>query len=60
VQFWAVRKGFYFTAAGSELPLVWFTLLGIQAVAGDGPGALAPSPNWRTVADRLRLKARVA
>jgi putative oxidoreductase len=59
-QFWAVRKGFYFTAAGSELPLVWFALLGIQAVAGDGPGALAPSPNWRKIAGWLRIKARVA
>jgi putative oxidoreductase len=58
-QFWAVRKGFYFTAAGSELPLVWFALLGIQAVAGDGPGALARSPDWRTLAGRLRIKARV-
>jgi putative oxidoreductase len=50
-QFWAVRKGFYFTAAGAELPLVWLALLAIQVVAGDGPFALAPSPNLR---DRSR------
>ncbi|THD59698.1 DoxX family protein [Phenylobacterium sp.] len=58
-QFWMARKGFYFTAAGSELPFVWLALLGIQAVAGDGPGALAPSPNWRAVADRLRNRSRI-
>jgi putative oxidoreductase len=59
-QFWAVRKGFYFTAAGSELPLVWLALLGIQVIAGDGPLALAPSPHWRTVAGRLRISGRAA
>jgi putative oxidoreductase len=58
-QFWMVRKGFYFTAAGSELPLVWVVLLGIQAVAGDGPHALAPSPDWLTLAGRLRVRSRV-
>jgi len=57
-QFWAVRKGFYFTAAGAELPLVWLALLGIQAVAGDGPFALAPSPHWRTLARGLRIPVR--
>jgi putative oxidoreductase len=57
-QFWAVRKGFYFTAAGAELPLVWLALLAIQAVAGDGPFALAPSPHWRTLADWLRIPIR--
>lgn len=46
-HFWMVRKGFYFTAAGAELPLVWLALLGIQAVAGDGPAALVPTPDWR-------------
>ncbi len=59
-QFWAVRKGFYFTAAGAELPLVWLALLGIQAVAGDGPFALAPSPHWRSLAGRLRILAHTA
>jgi putative oxidoreductase len=37
-QFWLVRKGFYFTQAGAELPLVWLALLGLQAVAGDAAG----------------------
>ena len=43
-QFWLVRKGFYFTNAGAELPLVWLALLGIQAVVGDGAWALVRSP----------------
>jgi putative oxidoreductase len=57
-QFWLVRKGFYFTAAGAELPLVWLALLAIQAIAGDGPGALARTPSWRASISRLRMKAR--
>ncbi|MBW8813274.1 MAG: DoxX family membrane protein [Caulobacterales bacterium] len=52
-QFWLVRKGFYFTKAGAELPLVWLALLGIQVVIGDGAYALAPSPDWRSLAGRL-------
>ena len=35
--FWAVRKGFYFTAAGAELPIVWSIMLLLQALLGDGP-----------------------
>jgi putative oxidoreductase len=47
-QFWLVRKGFYFTAGGAELPLVWAALLILLAAFGDGPLALAPSPMpWR-------------
>ncbi|HWD67877.1 MAG TPA: DoxX family membrane protein [Caulobacteraceae bacterium] len=45
-QFWLARKGFYFTAAGGELPLVWLALLIIQAVLGDGAFALVRSPVW--------------
>lgn len=52
-QFWMVRKGFYFTKAGAELPLVWLALLFIQAVAGDGPWALTPSPSPRALLARL-------
>lgn len=44
-EFWLVRKGFYFTNAGAELPLVWLGLLCIQAVLGDGPCALLRSPD---------------
>jgi hypothetical protein len=43
-HFWLVRKGFYFTAAGCELPIVWTILLLVQALLGDGPYALKPSP----------------
>ena len=47
-QFWLARKGFYFTAAGGELPLVWAALLALFAMLGDGPYAIAPSPApWR-------------
>ena len=53
-QFWFVRKGFYFTKAGAELPLVWLALLAIQAVLGDGSYALVRSPDPRALAARLR------
>ena len=33
----SVRKGFYFTAAGCELPVVWSIMLLVQALLGDGP-----------------------
>jgi putative oxidoreductase len=46
-QFWLVRKGFYFTRAGAELPLVWLALLGLQVVLGDGRFALVASPDLR-------------
>jgi putative oxidoreductase len=46
-HFWATRNGFYFTAAGAELPLVWLALLAIQAVAGDGAFAAVRSPDPR-------------
>ena len=40
-HFWATRKGFDFTDAGAELPLVRLVLLGIQVVGAwrlcDGP-----------------------
>lgn len=43
-QFWLVRKGFYFTAAGAELPLTWSSMLIVQALLGDGAYAV----KWRT------------
>ena len=42
-QFWAVRKGFFFTAAGAELPVLWAVLLVVQALLGDGPFSLISS-----------------
>jgi putative oxidoreductase len=52
-QYWLARKGFYFTAGGAELPLVWLALLLIQAVAGDGAWALVRSPSPRQLLARL-------
>jgi putative oxidoreductase len=42
-NFWLQRKGFYFTAAGGELPLVWGAMLIMQALIGDGPWAMRAS-----------------
>ncbi len=56
-QFWFVRKGFYFTAGGAELPLVWLALLGLQAVMGDGAFALVRSPGWRVLTSRAGVVA---
>ncbi len=39
-HFWQVRKGFFFTEGGSELPLVWAVMLVVQAMLGDGALAL--------------------
>lgn len=46
-HFWLMRKGFYFTGGGAELPLVWLALLGVQVLAGDGRFALVASPDPR-------------
>jgi putative oxidoreductase len=43
-QYWLVRKGFFFTAAGAELPILWTVGLLVQAGLGDGAYALKPSP----------------
>jgi hypothetical protein len=42
-HFWLKRKGFYFTSAGGELPLVWGAMLMLQVLIGDGPFALGAS-----------------
>ena len=59
-EFWLVRKGFYFTKGGAELPLVWLALLCLQVVLGDGAYALAPSPDWRFFAGRLGVPVRAS
>lgn len=59
-EFWWVRKGFYFTKAGAELPLVWLALLCLQAVLGDGAYALVRSPDWRSLTARSRNRAATA
>lgn len=39
-HFWLVCKGFYFTAASCELPILWTIMLLVQALLGDRPYAL--------------------
>ena len=48
-HFWLTRNGFFFTAAGAELPIVWGLGLIIQALLGDGPYAFTTRsrrPSW--------------
>ena len=40
-HFWSVRKGFFFTAGGSEFTLVWAVMLLVQAILGDGAFAVS-------------------
>jgi putative oxidoreductase len=39
-HFWLSRKGYFFTAAGAELPVAWSVMLIVQAMLGDGAYAL--------------------
>ena len=39
-HFWLIRKGYFFTAAGAELPIAWSTMLLVQAMLGDGAYAV--------------------
>ncbi len=59
-QFWLVRKGFYFTKAGAELPLVWLALLVLQVAAGDGAYALVRSPGIGLILERLTRRTRIS
>jgi putative oxidoreductase len=45
-QYWLVRRGFFFTAAGAELPILWTVGLLVQAGLGDGAYALKASPQF--------------
>ena len=46
-QFWLMRNGFYFTAGGCELPVVWTLMLIVQAMLGDGPYSVKmPALPW--------------
>ena len=40
-HFWSVRKGFFFTEGGCELPLVWAVMLLVQSILGDGAFAVS-------------------
>lgn len=44
---WFLRKGFFFTDAGWELPAVWTAMLIVQAMLGDGAYSLVRSPPLR-------------
>ena len=53
-QFWLVRKGFFFTGAGAEMPILWAVALLAQAGLGDGAYALVPSPAFPFIGSRAR------
>jgi putative oxidoreductase len=53
-QFWAVRKGFYFTIGGAEMSLTWGLMLILQVLLGDGPYAAVPSPMPRMAGPKTR------
>jgi len=56
-QFWLVRKGFWFTVAGAELPILWAVALLAQAGLGDGAYALVPSPAFPLISNRRAVPA---
>ena len=39
-HFWLSRRGYFFTAAGAELPIAWSIMLLVQAMLGDGAYAV--------------------
>ena len=47
-QYWLVRKGFYFSGAGAELPVAWSIMLILQVLLGDGAYAV----NWANMKSR--------
>ena len=57
LQYWLVRKGFFFTAAGGEMPLLWSIALITQALLGDGAYALLPSPALPLIGQRKTAHA---
>ena len=56
-QYWLVRRGFFFTAAGAEMPFFWTIGLLAQAGLGDGAYALVRSPELPFIAARRRVAA---
>ena len=56
-QFWLARTGFFFTAAGAELPTLWAAGLIVQAGLGDGAYALVPSPPFPFIGQRRAMPA---
>ena len=58
-QYWLVRKGYFFTAAGAELPTLWSIGLIVQAGLGDGAYALVPSPPFPFIGRKGRAMPAV-
>jgi putative oxidoreductase len=55
VYHWAIRKGYWFTLGGSEMPLAWCTMLVTQALLGDGAFALrVPALPWERMTEPAR------
>lgn len=46
-HFWLIRRGYFFTAAGAELPVVWSIMLIVQAMLGDGAYAVGSMRSLR-------------
>jgi putative oxidoreductase len=53
-QYWIVRKGYFFTDAGAELPTLWAIGLIVLAGLGDGAYALVPSPPFPFIHSKHR------
>jgi len=53
---WFMRKGYFFTAAGAELPTLWTIALLVQAGLGDGAYAMVRSPTFPFI-NRVRHPA---
>jgi putative oxidoreductase len=46
-HFWLTRRGYFFTGAGAELPIVWSIMLILQAMLGDGALAIGSARRFR-------------
>ena len=49
---WLVRKGYFFTAGGAELPTLWTIALLLQAALGAGAYAMVRSPTFPFIDSR--------
>jgi putative oxidoreductase len=57
-QYWIVRKGYWFTVGGAELPTLWALGLIVMAGLGDGAYALVPSPPFPFIGQRRAMPAQ--
>jgi putative oxidoreductase len=56
-HYWLTRTGFFFTAAGAELPILWTIGLLTQAGLGDGAYALVRTPDLPFLSAQRRVPA---